>query len=206
MCNYFPSPVHTVVICKCSITCHWQLRSSFGDFNNGDWHVVKISIAESNPEMGLITRQTFRFSPYVSWRANNDSVSASNDNVSANNDNVSANNDNVSVASDGGGGKQLFKSVKVHSVLFTSALFVCNRWLWPGRDAWWSPDPRVHRWWQPLQRKHGLLWQTRVGGWKSVQAISSCLHLANLMIKHCDLVCVWCSFSCLIFNPFTLFS
>ena len=38
-----------------------QRHSDYGDFNNGVGHVVKISIAESNPDSGLLTQPTFGF-------------------------------------------------------------------------------------------------------------------------------------------------
>ena len=36
-----------------------------GDFKNGISHVMKITIAESNPDVGLLTQQTFSFSPCI---------------------------------------------------------------------------------------------------------------------------------------------
>ena len=40
-----------------------QLYSDFRDFNNGVCQVMKITIAESNPGMGLLNTKTFCFSP-----------------------------------------------------------------------------------------------------------------------------------------------
>ena len=37
----------------------WQLHSDCGDFHDGVCHVMKISTAESNPDMRLLPRQTF---------------------------------------------------------------------------------------------------------------------------------------------------
>ena len=48
---------------------HWQPLSDFEDFSNGVCHVMKIAIAESNPDMGLLTQQTFCFSPDILARA-----------------------------------------------------------------------------------------------------------------------------------------
>ena len=33
----------------------WQLHSNFADCSNGVWHVMKITIAENNLDMGLST-------------------------------------------------------------------------------------------------------------------------------------------------------
>ena len=50
----------------------------FWDFKNGVFHVVKITVAENNPDMELLTQQTFGFSPAVLARditdANNDGI------------------------------------------------------------------------------------------------------------------------------------
>ena len=39
-----------------------QLHSDFGDFNNGVYYIMKITIAKRNPDMGLLTQQTICFS------------------------------------------------------------------------------------------------------------------------------------------------
>ena len=47
-----------------------QLRSDFGGFHNGVCHVMKITMAQSNRDIGLITQQTLCFSLDVLVRAN----------------------------------------------------------------------------------------------------------------------------------------
>ena len=47
-----------------------QLHSDFGDFNNGVCRVVKIIVAQSNPDVGLLTQQTCRPSPHALARTN----------------------------------------------------------------------------------------------------------------------------------------
>ena len=51
-----------------------QLHSDFGDFNNGVCHVLKITVVESNPDMGLLTKQTVCFSPDLLATANTTST------------------------------------------------------------------------------------------------------------------------------------
>ena len=46
-----------------------QLHFDFGDLNNGVCHIMKIAIAESNPDMGLLAHQTFSCSFDVLARA-----------------------------------------------------------------------------------------------------------------------------------------
>ena len=62
MCSGFPSPVHAVIQVKCFLPL-WHLK--FGDFSHGICRVVKITIADSNPDMKLWTQQTLHFSPSV---------------------------------------------------------------------------------------------------------------------------------------------
>ena len=65
VCSCFPTLVHTVVY---KMQCYpplWHLHSDFGDFSDGVGHVVKITEAESNPDMGLLTQQTFCRSPAI---------------------------------------------------------------------------------------------------------------------------------------------
>ena len=74
MCNRFPT-----LICILSYTPvqHYpplqQLHSDFGGFNNGVWHIMKITIARNNTDMGLWT-QTFCLSPDFQARANETSM------------------------------------------------------------------------------------------------------------------------------------
>ena len=48
----------------------WQLHSDFGDFKNGACHVVNIPIADSNPDIELLTQQAFCLSPDALARVN----------------------------------------------------------------------------------------------------------------------------------------
>ena len=51
-----------------------QLHSDFGDFSEGVRHAMKITTADSNPDVGLSTQQMFCFSPAVVVRANKVSI------------------------------------------------------------------------------------------------------------------------------------
>ena len=57
-----PTVIHVQVRCYLLL---WLLHSDFGDFMNGVCHVIKVTIAESNPDMGLLAQQTFCFSSDV---------------------------------------------------------------------------------------------------------------------------------------------
>ena len=49
---------HLFILSYMEVQCYpplWQLQSDFGDFSNGVFHVMKITKAESNPGIGLIT-------------------------------------------------------------------------------------------------------------------------------------------------------
>ena len=60
--NYFPTAVCILSYMQVQSYPHLrQLHSDFGDFSNGVCHVSKIAIAESNPDMGPVTQQTFSF-------------------------------------------------------------------------------------------------------------------------------------------------
>ena len=37
----------------------WQLHFDFGDFSSGACHIMRITIAERNPDTGLLTEETF---------------------------------------------------------------------------------------------------------------------------------------------------
>ena len=68
MCNSFPIPVHSAKVSYIQVQHYppqWQLQSDFGDFSNEVCHVRKITIAESDPATGLLTQQTFCFSPDI---------------------------------------------------------------------------------------------------------------------------------------------
>ena len=52
VCNRFPTPVHTVTHTSAVLSPHWQLHSDFGNFNSGVCHVLKMTTAESAPDMG----------------------------------------------------------------------------------------------------------------------------------------------------------
>lgn len=46
------------------VQCYSPLRqqySDFGEFSNGVYYVIKITVAESNAYMGLLTQEAFRF-------------------------------------------------------------------------------------------------------------------------------------------------
>ena len=67
MYSHFPTPVRTVVGYM-KEQRHPSLRqrlSGFGDIGNGVSRGLKISAAESNPDMGLLTQQRFYFSPDI---------------------------------------------------------------------------------------------------------------------------------------------
>ena len=72
VCNRFPTPVCILsyILVQCYLQL-WQLHSDFGDFSNEVCHVTKITTAESNPYMGLLTQQTFCFLPDVFSTENN---------------------------------------------------------------------------------------------------------------------------------------
>ena len=48
----------------------WLLHYDFWDFKNRVCRAMKIAIAESNPDTGLLSQQTVRFSPVVLTRVN----------------------------------------------------------------------------------------------------------------------------------------
>ena len=58
----FPTPVYTLIQMQCCLPIR-QLYADFKDFNNGACHVTKITTAEINPDMGLLTQTTSCFSP-----------------------------------------------------------------------------------------------------------------------------------------------
>ena len=74
---------HTCTCHTIHVQCYlplWRLHPDFGHFNNGLCHVMKITTAESNLDMGLVVHETFRFKPEHSgqrW------FSASTDNVNS---------------------------------------------------------------------------------------------------------------------------
>ena len=68
MCNRFPIHVHSVIHTG-NIHALRQLHSDFGDYSNGVCRVSRITRAESNPDMGLLT-QHFALSPDVVAGAN----------------------------------------------------------------------------------------------------------------------------------------
>ena len=70
MCSRFPTLVHTVIHTSVVLPALRQLHTNFGDFNSGVFHVVEITTDESNPNIELLTQQTFFFSPYNLARAN----------------------------------------------------------------------------------------------------------------------------------------
>lgn len=49
---------HLHILLYVQVQCHpplWQLHSVMGDFSNEVCYVKKITVAESNPDMGLVT-------------------------------------------------------------------------------------------------------------------------------------------------------
>ena len=59
---YATFPSHISVLLDIQAQCYSPLRllySDFGDFSNGVCHVNKIIIAKSNPDIELLTQQTF---------------------------------------------------------------------------------------------------------------------------------------------------
>ena len=69
MCNHVPTPLQYVALWGHGYTPLWLLHSNVRDFNTRFCHVLKISVAESTPEMGPSTKQTFCFSPNILVRA-----------------------------------------------------------------------------------------------------------------------------------------
>ena len=66
---FFHTCMHTVIQLQCYPSLR-LLHSDFGDFKNGVCHVMKITIAKSNPNKGLLTQPTCCFHPDVLARAN----------------------------------------------------------------------------------------------------------------------------------------
>ena len=54
--------MYTVINTSTVLPATPALHSDFRDLNNEVCHVMKMTVAESNPDMGLLTQQTFRFS------------------------------------------------------------------------------------------------------------------------------------------------
>ena len=74
MCNRFPTPVCILsYVQSLYYPLIWQLHSDFGDFNTGVYHVTKITIAESLPDM-ILLQPTCYFIPDVLATVNKMSV------------------------------------------------------------------------------------------------------------------------------------
>ena len=58
MCSRFPTVVHTAVRTSAVLPA-----TDFVDFNHGVCYVMKITVANSYPDMGMLTLQTFCFAP-----------------------------------------------------------------------------------------------------------------------------------------------
>ena len=66
MCSRFPTPAYTLSYIHVQFYPPLrQLHYDFGDFSKGVCLVKKIAKADSNPDRGLSTGQTFRFSTNV---------------------------------------------------------------------------------------------------------------------------------------------
>ena len=66
ICNHFPPQLY-ILLCIQVPCCPllWRLKSNFGDFSNVVCSIIKITIAESNPDTELLTHQMFCFSPSI---------------------------------------------------------------------------------------------------------------------------------------------
>ena len=72
MCSHFPAPVHIVI--QMGALLHAIQAAAVRLQDLGVCHVMKITIAESIPEMGLLMQQTFCFCPNILARDNQMSI------------------------------------------------------------------------------------------------------------------------------------